>query len=76
LLTSIALFVKKQHKITEEKHEELLSVKRNTEALRETPAAGICVKSGNACVLRGGSMAVHSNLAIAQVLRVAVASKR
>lgn len=37
-------------------------------------AAGICVKSGNACVLRGGSMAVHSNLAIAQVLRVAVES--
>lgn len=39
LLTSIALFVKKQHKIAEEKHEELLSVKRNTEALRETSAA-------------------------------------
>ena len=37
-------------------------------------AAGICVKSGNACVLRGGSMAVHSNLAIAQVLRVAIES--
>ena len=39
LLTSIALFVKKQHKIAGEKHEELLSVKRNTEALRETSAA-------------------------------------
>ena len=39
LLTSIALFVKKQHKIAQEKHEELLSVKRNTEALRETSAA-------------------------------------
>lgn len=39
LLTSIALFVKKQHKIAREKHEELLSVKRNTEALRETSAA-------------------------------------
>ncbi len=35
-------------------------------------AAGICVKSGNACVLRGGSLAVHSNVAIAQVLREAV----
>ena len=35
-------------------------------------AAGICVKSGNACVLRGGSLAVHSNVAIAQVLRSAV----
>lgn len=39
LLTSIALFVKKQHRIDREKHEELLSVKRNTEALRETSAA-------------------------------------
>ncbi len=37
-------------------------------------AAGICVKSGNACVLRGGSLAVHSNTAIAQVLRNAVES--
>lgn len=37
-------------------------------------AAGICVKSGNACVLRGGSLAVRSNLAIVQVLRVAVES--
>lgn len=39
LLTSIALFAKKQHEIAREKHEELLSVKRNTEALRETFAA-------------------------------------
>ncbi|MDO5335130.1 MAG: hypothetical protein Q4F23_03560 [Coriobacteriia bacterium] len=39
LLTSIALFVKRQHEIVGEKHEELLSVKRNTEALRETSAA-------------------------------------
>lgn len=39
LLTSIALFVEKHHKIAKEKHEELLSVKRNTEALRETSAA-------------------------------------
>ena len=31
-------------------------------------AAGICVKSGNACVLRGGSMAAASNAAIAWVL--------
>ncbi len=31
-------------------------------------AAGICVKTGNACVLRGGSLAHRSNLAIAQVL--------
>ncbi len=32
-------------------------------------AAGLCMKSGNAVVLRGGSEAVHSNLAIAAVLR-------
>lgn len=37
-------------------------------------AAGICVKSGNACVLRGGSLAVRSNTAIARVLRGAVES--
>jgi glutamate-5-semialdehyde dehydrogenase len=30
-------------------------------------AAALCLKSGNACVLRGGSEAIHSNLAIAQV---------
>ena len=37
-------------------------------------AAGICVKSGNACVLRGGSLALRSCEAIAQVLAEAVAS--
>lgn len=31
-------------------------------------AAGICLKAGNACVLRGGSMAAASNAAIAGVL--------
>ncbi|HIW76569.1 MULTISPECIES: glutamate-5-semialdehyde dehydrogenase [Gordonibacter] len=31
-------------------------------------AAGICLKSGNAAVLRGGSMAAHSNQTIAEVL--------
>jgi glutamate-5-semialdehyde dehydrogenase len=30
-------------------------------------AAGLCLKSGNACVLRGGSEAIHSNLAIAEI---------
>lgn len=34
-------------------------------------AAGICVKSGNACILRGGSMAARSNEAIASVLAAA-----
>ena len=32
-------------------------------------AAGICIKSGNAVILRGGSDAINSNLAIAKVLR-------
>lgn len=30
-------------------------------------AAGLCLKSGNACILRGGSEALHSNLAIARI---------
>ena len=32
-------------------------------------AAGLCLKSGNACILRGGSEAIHSNQAIAQCVR-------
>lgn len=32
-------------------------------------AAGICVKTGNACVLRGGSMAFHSNICLARILQ-------
>jgi glutamate-5-semialdehyde dehydrogenase len=36
-------------------------------------AAALCVKSGNAVVLRGGSEAIHSNSAIAHVLRAALA---
>jgi glutamate-5-semialdehyde dehydrogenase len=32
-------------------------------------AAGLCLKSGNACILRGGSEALHSNLAIADCIR-------
>ena len=36
-------------------------------------AAGLCLKSGNAAFLRGSSTAVNSNLAIAAVLRKAVA---
>jgi glutamate-5-semialdehyde dehydrogenase len=31
-------------------------------------AAALCLKSGNACILRGGSEALHSNLAIADCL--------
>jgi len=36
-------------------------------------AAALCVKAGNAVVLRGGSEAIHSNLALADVLRSAAA---
>jgi glutamate-5-semialdehyde dehydrogenase len=36
-------------------------------------AAALCVKSGNVAVLRGGSEAIHSNGAIAKVLRAALA---
>ncbi len=32
-------------------------------------AAGLCLKSGNACVLRGGKEAIRTNSAIAEVLR-------
>jgi len=32
-------------------------------------AAGLCVKAGNACILRGGSEALHSNRAIASCVR-------
>jgi glutamate-5-semialdehyde dehydrogenase len=34
-------------------------------------AAGLCIKTGNAVVLRGGSLAVESNLAITKVLAAA-----
>ncbi len=34
-------------------------------------AIGICIKSGNACVLRGGSLALHSNVALTDVLKKA-----
>jgi len=32
-------------------------------------AAGLCMKAGNACILRGGSEALHSNQAIAACVR-------
>jgi glutamate-5-semialdehyde dehydrogenase len=35
--------------------------------------AGLCLKSGNACVLRGSSVALTSNTAIVEVLRAAAA---
>ena len=35
-------------------------------------AAALCLKSGNAVILRGGSEAIHSNLALAKVLQDAL----
>lgn len=32
-------------------------------------AAALCLKSGNACILRGGSESIHSNRAIAKTIR-------
>jgi len=32
-------------------------------------AAALCIKSGNACVLRGGSESIHSNIALCQVIQ-------
>ena len=37
-------------------------------------AAGLCLKSGNACILRGGKEAMHSNLAIAACIREGLAA--
>jgi glutamate-5-semialdehyde dehydrogenase len=36
-------------------------------------AAGLCVKSGNATILRGGSEAIHCNRALAQLLKQGLA---
>ena len=37
-------------------------------------AAGLCLKSGNACILRGGSESIHSNLAIAACIAAGLES--
>jgi glutamate-5-semialdehyde dehydrogenase len=37
-------------------------------------AAGLCLKSGNACILRGGSEALHSNQAIAACIHTGLQS--
>ncbi len=39
-------------------------------------SAGICIKSGNAVVLRGGSDALNSNVTIAEVLRKALSATK
>jgi len=38
-------------------------------------AAALCLKAGNAVILRGGSEAIHSNLALAKLLQDALASE-
>ena len=38
-------------------------------------AAALCLKAGNAVVLRGGSEAIHSNLALAKVLQEVLAAE-
>ncbi|MHB8149260.1 MAG: glutamate-5-semialdehyde dehydrogenase [Desulfobulbia bacterium] len=38
-------------------------------------AAALCLKAGNAILLRGGSEAIHSNLALAKVLQEALAAE-
>lgn len=37
-------------------------------------AAGLCIKSGNSVLLRGGSEAIHSNTKLIQILRTALAA--
>ena len=39
-------------------------------------AAGLCLKAGNACILRGGSEALHSNQAIAACVRAGLKAAR
>ena len=39
-------------------------------------AAGLCVKSGNAVILRGGSEALHSNIALHRILAGLPARRR
>jgi glutamate-5-semialdehyde dehydrogenase len=36
--------------------------------------ASLCLKSGNACILRGGKEAIHSNTALASIIREAISS--
>lgn len=37
-----------------------------------TDAAALCLKSGNACLLRGGSAAINSNIALTDIMRGAI----
>jgi glutamate-5-semialdehyde dehydrogenase len=37
-------------------------------------AAGLCIKSGNATILRGGSEAIHCNRALAKLVKEGLAA--
>lgn len=37
-------------------------------------ASALCLKSGNACLLRGGSEAIHSNIVLADIMRDSLAA--
>ncbi len=39
-------------------------------------AAGLCLKSGNVVILRGGSEAIHSNLVLGKILREVLAEQK
>lgn len=39
-------------------------------------ASSLCLKSGNACILRGGKEAIHSNKAIIQILQKVLKAKK
>ena len=39
-------------------------------------AAGLCIKSGNAAILRGGSEAIHCNRALAALVAEGLARRR
>ncbi len=39
-------------------------------------AAGLCLKAGNSVILRGGSEAIHSNLALAEILQKALSASQ
>jgi len=39
-------------------------------------AAGLCLKAGNACILRGGSEAIHSNQVLASCIRTGLEKAR
>jgi gamma-glutamyl phosphate reductase len=41
----------------------------NRRDVQAAQAAALCVKAGNSCILRGGSEALHSNMALPSCIR-------